>query len=139
MHTLYRTISNYYFKLSYLQEVRQEAGVVRRRWQWLLRTVPSPRETPRNKVGIGLGCKQHRIHVGSFTRSPFFMWKRCVGILHIEIAHHSKELLWQGVMGEEVKLCGVWGESRVGSGGIVEPRTQGQVLSKQLHVILYPL
>lgn len=42
-------------------------------------------------------------------------------------------------MGEEVKLCGVWGEGRVGGRGIVEPRTQRQVLSKQLHVILYPL
>lgn len=52
---------------------------------------------------------------------------------------HSEELLRQGIMGEEVKLCGVWGEGRVGGRGIVEPRTQRQVLSKQLHVILYPL
>lgn len=54
-------------------------------------------------------------------------------------AHHSKELLRQGVMGEEVKLCGVWGQRRVGGGGVVEPSAQRQVLSKQLHVVLYPL
>lgn len=79
--------------------------MVRRRWQWLLRTVPSPRETPRNKVWIG----------------------------------HSEELLWQGVMGEEVKLGGVWREGGVGGGGVVETRTQRQMFSEQLHVILYPL
>lgn len=37
----------------YLQEVRQEAGVVRRGRQ-LLWAVPSPRETPRNEVWIRL-------------------------------------------------------------------------------------
>lgn len=79
--------------------------MVRRRWQWLLRAVPSPWETPRNKVWIG----------------------------------HSEELLRQGVMGEEVELCGVWREGRVGGGRIVEPSTQRKVLSKQLHVVLYPL
>lgn len=42
-------------------------------------------------------------------------------------------------MGEEVKLCGVWCEGRVGGGRIVEPSTQGQVFSEQLHVVLYPL
>lgn len=42
-------------------------------------------------------------------------------------------------MGEEVKLGGVWGQGGVGGGGIVESRTQGQMLSKQLHIILYPL
>lgn len=79
--------------------------MVRRRWQWLLRAVPSPRETPRNKVGVG----------------------------------HSKELLWQGVMGEKVKLCGVWSEGRVSGRWVVEAGTQRQVLSQQLHIILYPL
>lgn len=79
--------------------------MVRRRWQWLLRAVPSPRETPRNKVWIG----------------------------------HSEELLWQRVMRQEVKLGGVWCEGRVGGGRIVEPSTQRQVLSKQFHIILYPL
>lgn len=54
-----------------------------------MRAVPSPRETPRNKVWIG----------------------------------HSEELLWQGVMGEEVELRGVWGEGRVGGRGIVESST----------------
>lgn len=54
-------------------------------------------------------------------------------------AHHSKELLRQRVMGEEVELCRVWGEGRVGGRGIVEPGTQRQMLSKQLHIILYPL
>lgn len=42
-------------------------------------------------------------------------------------------------MGEEVKLCGVWGEGRVGGRRIVEPRTQREVLSEQLNIILYPL
>lgn len=42
-------------------------------------------------------------------------------------------------MGEEVQLCGVRGEGRVGGGRIVEPRTQRQMLSQQLHVVLYPL
>lgn len=42
-------------------------------------------------------------------------------------------------MGEEVELRGVWGEGRVGGRGIVEPGTQRQMLSEQLHVILYPL
>lgn len=42
-------------------------------------------------------------------------------------------------MGEEVELSGVLGESRMGGGRVVEASTQGQVLSQQLHVILYPL
>lgn len=54
-------------------------------------------------------------------------------------AHHAKELLRQRIMGEEVELCGVWGQSRVGGRGIVEPRPQRQMLSKQLHIVLYPL
>lgn len=78
--------------------------MIRRMWQ-LLRAVPSPWETPRDKVWIG----------------------------------HSKELLWQRVMGEEVELCGVRSEGRVGGGRIVEPGTQREVLPEQLHVILYPL
>lgn len=52
---------------------------------------------------------------------------------------HSKELLWQGVVGEEMELSGVWSEGRVGGRGVVEPSTQRQVLSKELHIILYPL
>lgn len=42
-------------------------------------------------------------------------------------------------MGEEVKLGGVWREGGVGGGGVVEARTQRQMFSEQLHVILYPL
>lgn len=42
-------------------------------------------------------------------------------------------------MGEEVELCGVWCEGRVGGGRIVEPSTQREVFSEQLHVILNPL
>lgn len=79
--------------------------MVRRRWQWLLRAVPSPRETPRNEVWVG----------------------------------HSEELLWQRVVGQEVKLRGVRRESGVGGGRIVEPGAQRQVLPEQLHVVLYPL
>lgn len=54
-------------------------------------------------------------------------------------AHHSEKLLRQRVMGEEVKLCGVLGESRVGCRWIVETSAQRQVFSQQLYVILYPL
>lgn len=78
--------------------------MIRRMWQ-LLRAVPSPRETPRDKVWIG----------------------------------HSKELLWQRVMGEEVQLGGVGGEDRVGGRRVVKPGAQREVLAEQLHVILYPL
>lgn len=55
------------------------------------------------------------------------------------IAHHSEELLWQRVMRQEVELCGVWCECRVGGGGIVEPCPQRQVFPQQLNIILYPL
>lgn len=42
-------------------------------------------------------------------------------------------------MGQEVELCGVWGECRVGGRRIVKPSTQRQMLAKQLNIILYPL
>lgn len=42
-------------------------------------------------------------------------------------------------MGEEVKLGGVWSEGGVGGGRIVEPGTQRQVFSEELHFVLYPL
>lgn len=54
-------------------------------------------------------------------------------------AHHSEELLWQRVVGQEVKLRGVRREGGVGGGRIVESGAQRQVLSEQLHVVLYPL
>lgn len=54
-------------------------------------------------------------------------------------AYHSKKLLRQRVMGQEVELCGVLGECWVGGRWIVEPGAQRQVFSEQLHVILYPL
>lgn len=138
----WRLISLFYYmnELIYLQEVRQEAGVVRRRWQWLLWAVPPPRETPRNEVWIRLGTQWHtrKCQILIF-RLEKEKRKSCTFRLLNVFAHHSKELLWQGIVGEEVKLCGVWGQGWVGGRGIVEPSTQRQVLSKQLHVVLYPL
>lgn len=42
-------------------------------------------------------------------------------------------------MGQEVKLCGVWREGRVGGRRIVKPSAEREVLSKKLYIILYPL
>lgn len=54
-------------------------------------------------------------------------------------AYHSKKLLRQRVMGQEVELGGVLGECWVGGRWVVEPGAQRQVFSEQFHVILYPL
>lgn len=54
-------------------------------------------------------------------------------------AHHSKELLWQGLVGEEVERRRVRGQGWVCGGGVVEPTTQRKMLPQQLHIVLYPL
>lgn len=67
----------------------------------------------------------HRLNTDSPVRATVGDKNTKTGL----IAHHSKELLWQRIMGEEVELCGVRGEGGVGSRGVVEPRAQRQMLS----------
>jgi len=73
------------------------------------------------------------------NHSHVFSAKKNKHLCIILIAHHSEEFLWQRIVGEKVKLGGVWCEGRVGGRRIVEPSTQRQVFSKKLHIVLYPL
>lgn len=57
----------------------------------------------------------------------------------MKITHHSKELLGQGFMGEELQWGGRGQRTKIPRMRIVKPSTYRQVFPQQLQLILYPL
>lgn len=53
--------------------------------------------------------------------------------------HHSEELLWQGIVREELQRCGRRKGARVARVGVVKAASYWQVIPEQLHFILNPL
>lgn len=116
------------------QKVGQQTGVVRRWWYGLLRAVASACDSPWHEVRIRLD-RTHRKTQHSLI---------CLDCIEqkwgsVKVTHHSKQLLVQRFMGEELQWGGRGQRARMPRMRIVKAPAYRQVIPQQLHLIFYPL